>query len=199
MNIEDTTKLNLILTKDIDNIETEEGLNELKDRIYKALSLDLRLFNEKQLSSVSIRTKKALKPKYSLGDIFQIYLNKEKVYSYAMCVKEERPNEDIPYHIFAFFDFFPKKEASLQGLEEQLISDNVLMLSHCGVTGVLNGEWQKVTSMQPLYYDFSKIEYVSKEDGGVLRPSEITYYKSIGNPNNGEFIKIDYEEAKKNK
>lgn len=36
LNIEDTTKLNLILTKDIDNIETEEGLNELKDRIYKA-------------------------------------------------------------------------------------------------------------------------------------------------------------------
>ncbi|WP_228465820.1 MULTISPECIES: hypothetical protein [Listeria] len=118
MNREDTTNLNLILTKDIDNIETEEGLNELKDRIYKALSLDLRLFNEKQLSSVSIRTKKALKPKYSLGDIFQIYLNKEKLYSYAMCVKEERPNEDIPYHIFAFFDFFSKKEASLQGLEE---------------------------------------------------------------------------------
>ncbi|MBC1415799.1 hypothetical protein HB822_06265 [Listeria innocua] len=197
LNRQDIIKLNSLLTKDIDNIETEDSLNEIKNRIYQALTMDLRLFNEKQLSGVSIRTKKALKPKYSLGDIFQIYLNKEKVYSYAMCVKEERPNEDIPYHLFAFFDFFPKKEAALQDLEEQLVSDNVLMLSHCGVTGVLNGEWQKVTKMQPLHCDFSKIEYVSKEDGGVLRPNEITYYKSIGDPNNGEFTKIDYEEANK--
>ncbi|WP_258378557.1 hypothetical protein [Listeria ivanovii] len=110
MNKEDIIKLNSLLTKDIDNIETEESLNEIKGRIYKALTLDLRLFKEKQLASISIRMKNALKPKYSLGEVFQIYLNKEKVYSYAMCVKEESISEDIPYHLFAFFGFPPKKK-----------------------------------------------------------------------------------------
>ncbi|WP_258319953.1 hypothetical protein [Listeria monocytogenes] len=73
MNRQDIIKLNSLLTKDIDNIETEESLNEIKNRVYQALTLDLRLFNEKQLSSVSIRTKKALKPSTHL-ETFSKYI-----------------------------------------------------------------------------------------------------------------------------
>ncbi|EMG27367.1 hypothetical protein X560_1985 [Listeria fleischmannii 1991] len=197
MTREELLTLHDILTKDIDSIENPDNLEIVTERIHEALSLDLRRFKEKQLSNVSVRMKKATKVKFSLGDVFQIYLKENNVYSYAMCVKEEREEEILPYHLFAFFNYFTPEEATMKELFKYLIRENVGMLSDCGITGILNGEWQKVSTLSPIGYDFSKLEYVSAEDGGVLRPNEMTYYKSIGDPNNGEFIKIDPEEARK--
>ncbi|HBM3522226.1 TPA: hypothetical protein LWG95_002729, partial [Listeria innocua] len=80
-------KLHEILLKDISNLDDAEKISIIQDRITQALNLDKRRWNEKMLSNVSIRTKKATRPKMQVGDVYEIYLEEVNVYGYIAILK----------------------------------------------------------------------------------------------------------------
>ncbi len=61
-------KLHEILLKDISNLDDAEKILIIQERITQALNLDKRRWDEKILSNVSIRTKKATRLKMQVGE-----------------------------------------------------------------------------------------------------------------------------------
>lgn len=191
-------KLNELLLKYISNLDDVEKLLVVEDRINKALNLDKRKWSGKELTKVSIRTKKAARQKFELGDVFEIYLEKENIYAYTVVVKLEDEKEgQWAYSLFGFLDYFSEQPVRFEELVKILKLENIFMFADSGLTGIINREWKKVSNWKldrPI--DFTKIEYFAVEDGGILRPNDRKYYKTVGHPNNGNLVSIDYKEAK---
>ncbi|HCE1208587.1 TPA: hypothetical protein NFV44_002768, partial [Listeria innocua] len=99
-------KLHEILLKDISNLDDAEKISTIQERITQALNLDKRRWDEKMLSNVSIRTKKATRPKMQVGDVYEIYLEEVKVYGYVAILKLE--DEKEYYEVFGLFNYFCK-------------------------------------------------------------------------------------------
>ncbi|WP_260447729.1 hypothetical protein [Listeria booriae] len=97
-------KLNELLLKDISNLDDVEKLLVVEDRINKALNLDKRKWSGKELTKVSIRTKKVARQKFELGDVFEIYLEKESIYGYTIIVKLEDEKKKVNGRIL-YLDF----------------------------------------------------------------------------------------------
>ncbi|EAF0969706.1 hypothetical protein C7Z54_13885 [Listeria monocytogenes] len=184
-------KLHEILLKDISNLDDAEKISIIQDRITQALNLDKRRWNEKMLSNVSIRTKKATRPKMQEGDVYEIYLEEVKVYGYVAILKLE---DD--FSVFGLFNYFSKLPEKLEKIIAKLTRENIFMFADSGHTGIIRKEWKKVTNLTfDWQVDFSKLEYLKVDNGGVLRPNERYYFKSVGHPNNGNYMRIDYKEA----
>ncbi|EAD5716412.1 hypothetical protein ACIX1Y_001232 [Listeria innocua] len=187
-------KLHEILLKDISNLDDAEKISIIQDRITQALNLDKRRWNEKMLSNVSIRTKKATRPKMQEGDVYEIYLEEVNVYGYVAILKLEDEKED--YEVFGLFNYFCKSPGKLEKIIAKLTRENIFMFADSGHTGIIRKEWKKVTNLTfDWQVDFAKLEYLKVDNGGVLRPNERFYYKSVGHPNNGNYMRIDYKEA----
>ncbi|MBC2134263.1 hypothetical protein [Listeria innocua] len=184
-------KLHEILLKDISNIDDAEKISIIQERITQALNLDKRRWNEKMLSNVSIRTKKATRPKMQVGDGYEIYLEEVNVYGYVAILKLE---DD--FSVFGLFNYFSKLPEKLEKIIAKLTRENIFMFADSGHTGIIRKEWKKVTNLSfDWQVDFAKLEYLKVDNGGVLRPNERFYYKSVGHPNNGNYMQIDYKEA----
>lgn len=187
-------KLHEILLKDISNLDDAEKISIIQERITQALNLDKRRWDEKMLSNVSIRTKKATRPKMQVGDVYEIYLEEVKVYGYVAILKLE--DEKEYYEVFGLFNYFCKSPEKLKKIIAKLTRENIFMFADSGHTGIIRKEWKKVTNLSfDWQVDFSKLEYLKVENGGILRPNERFYYKSVGHPNNGNYMRIDYKEA----
>ncbi|MBC1968347.1 hypothetical protein IA940_00935 [Listeria marthii] len=187
-------KLHEILLKDISNLDDAEKISIIQDRITQALNLDKRRWNEKMLSNVSIRTKKATRPKMQVGDVYEIYLEEVNVYGYIAILKLE--DEKEYYEVFGLFNYFCKSPEKLKKIIAKLTRENIFMFADSGHTGIIRKEWKKVTNLTfDWQVDFSKLEYLKVENGGILRPNERHYFKSVGHPNNGNYMRIDYKEA----
>ncbi|EAG9433410.1 hypothetical protein DB724_10145 [Listeria monocytogenes] len=184
-------KLHEILLKDISNLDDAEKISIIQDRITQALNLDKRRWNEKMLSNVSIRTKKATRPKMQEGDVYEIYLEEVKVYGYVAILKLE---DD--FSVFGLFNYFSKLPEKLEKIIAKLTRENIFMFADSGYSGIIRKEWKKVTNLTfDWQVDFSKLEYLKVENGGILRPNERHYFKSVGHPSNGNYMRIDYKEA----
>ncbi|EAD7603058.1 hypothetical protein [Listeria monocytogenes] len=189
-------KLHEILLKDISNLDDAEKISIIQDRITQALNLDKRRWNEKMLSNVSIRTKKATRPKMQEGDVYEIYLEEVKVYGYVAILKLEDDKEEDDFSVFGLFNYFSKLPEKLEKIIAKLTRENIFMFADSGHTGIIRKEWKKVTNLTfDWQVDFSKLEYLKVDNGGVLRPNERYYFKSVGHPNNGNYMRIDYKEA----
>ncbi|MBF2392675.1 hypothetical protein IA831_03780 [Listeria marthii] len=187
-------KLHEVLLKDISNLDDAEKISIIQDRITQALNLDKRRWNEKMLSNVSIRTKKAIRPKMQVGDVYEIYLEEVKVYGYVAILKLEDDKEY--YDVFGLFNYFCKSPEKLEKIIAKLTRENIFMFADSGHTGIIRKEWKKVTNLTfDWQVDFAKLEYLKVENGGILRPNERHYFKSVGHPNNGNYMRIDYKEA----
>ncbi|MBC1382941.1 hypothetical protein [Listeria innocua] len=187
-------KLHEILLKDISNLDDAEKISTIQERITQALNLDKRRWDEKMLSNVSIRTKKATRPKMQVGDVYEIYLEEVNVYGYVAILKLE--DEKEYYEVFGLFNYFCKSPGKLKKIIAKLTRENIFMFADSGHTGIIRKEWKKVTNLSfDWQVDFSKLEYLKVENGGILRPNERFYYKSVGHPNNGNYMRIDYKEA----
>ncbi|MBC1504362.1 hypothetical protein [Listeria booriae] len=190
--------LNDLLLKDISDLDDAEKILAIEDKINRALDLDKRKWGNRELSKVSIRTKKATRKKVELGDIFEIYLESENIYNYTIVVKLEDEKEEgqWAYSLFGFLNYFSEYPASIEELVQILKLENIFMFADSGLTGVIDGDWRKVSKWDVDWQiDFTKIEYLTVEDGGVLRPNDRKYYKTVGHPNDGNLVRIDYEEA----
>ncbi|EAD5709911.1 hypothetical protein QI849_000775 [Listeria innocua] len=184
-------KLHEVLLKDISNLDDAEKISIIQERITQALNLDKRRWDEKMLSNVSIRTKKATRPKMQVGDVYEIYLEEVNVYGYVAILKLE---DD--FSVFGLFNYFSKLPEKLEKLMAKLTRENIFMFADSGYSGIIRKEWKKVTNLTfDWQVDFSKLEYLKVDNGGVLRPNERYYYKSVGHPNNGNYMRIDYKEA----
>ncbi|EQC2291716.1 TPA: hypothetical protein ACSKNZ_002800 [Listeria innocua] len=184
-------KLHEILLKDISNLDDAEKISIIQERITQALNLDKRRWNEKMLSNVSIRTKKATRPKMQEGDVYEIYLEEVNVYGYVAILKLE---DD--FSVFGLFNYFSKLPEKLEKLMAKLTRENIFMFADSGYSGIIRKEWKKVTNLTfDWQVDFAKLEYLKVENGGILRPNERHYFKSVGHPNNGNYMRIDYKEA----
>ncbi|HAC3175518.1 TPA_asm: hypothetical protein GZK45_04955 [Listeria innocua] len=184
-------KLHEILLKDISNLDDAEKISIIQERITQALNLDKRRWDEKMLSNVSIRTKKATRPKMQVGDVYEIYLEEVNVYGYIAILKLE---DD--FSVFGLFNYFSKLPEKLEKIIAKLTRENIFMFADSGHTGIIRKEWKKVTNLSfDWQVDFAKLEYLKVDNGGVLRPNERFYYKSVGHPNNGNYMRIDYKEA----
>ncbi|ELD8303168.1 hypothetical protein QJJ77_000812 [Listeria innocua] len=184
-------KLHEVLLKDIYNLDDAEKISIIQERITQALNLDKRRWDEKMLSNVSIRTKKATRPKMQVGDVYEIYLEEVNVYGYVAILKLE---DD--FSVFGLFNYFSKLPEKLEKLMAKLTRENIFMFADSGYSGIIRKEWKKVTNLTfDWQVDFSKLEYLKVDNGGVLRPNERYYYKSVGHPNNGNYMRIDYKEA----
>ncbi|HBM3862900.1 TPA: hypothetical protein LWH76_001976 [Listeria innocua] len=184
-------KLHEILLKDISNLDDAEKISIIQDRITQALNLDKRRWDEKMLSNVSIRTKKATRPKMQVGDVYEIYLEEVNVYGYIAILKLE---DD--FSVFGLFNYFSKLPEKLEKIIAKLTRENIFMFADSGHTGIIRKEWKKVTNLTfDWQVDFAKLEYLKVDNGGVLRPNERYYFKSVGHPNNGNYMRIDYKEA----
>ncbi|EPR0552946.1 hypothetical protein ACUZYP_002885, partial [Listeria innocua] len=104
-------KLHEILLKDISNLDDAEKISIIQERITQALNLDKRRWDEKMLSNVSIRTKKATRPKMQEGDVYEIYLEEVNVYGYVAILKLE---DD--FSVFGLFNYFSKLPEKLEKL-----------------------------------------------------------------------------------
>ncbi|MDT0014077.1 hypothetical protein [Listeria cossartiae] len=187
-------KLHEILLKDISNLDDAEKISIIQDRITQALNLDKRRWDEKMLSNVSIRTKKATRPKMQVGDVYEIYLEEVNVYGYIAILKLE--DEKEYYEVFGLFNYFCKSPEKLEKIIAKLTRENIFMFADSGHTGIIRKEWKKVTNLTfDWQVDFAKLEYLKVENGGILRPNERHYFKSVGHPNNGNYMRIDYKEA----
>ncbi|ECL8005158.1 hypothetical protein FUA68_03380 [Listeria innocua] len=187
-------KLHEILLKDISNLDDAEKISILQERITQALNLDKRRWDEKMLSNVSIRTKKATRPKMQVGDVYEIYLEEVNVYGYVAILKLE--DEKGYYEVFGLFNYFCKSPGKLKKIIAKLTRENIFMFADSGHSGIIRKEWKKVTNLTfDWQVDFSKLEYLKVDNGGVLRPNERYYFKSVGHPNNGNYMRIDYKEA----
>ncbi|MBC1977592.1 hypothetical protein HCJ63_03745 [Listeria marthii] len=187
-------KLHEVLLKDISNLDDAEKISIIQDRITQALNLDKRRWDEKMLSNVSIRTKKATRPKMQVGDVYEIYLEEVKVYGYVATLKLE--DEKEYYEVFGLFNYFCKSPGKLKKIIAKLTRENIFMFADSGHTGIIRKEWKKVTNLTfDWQVDFAKLEYLKVENGGILRPNERHYFKSVGHPNNGNYMRIDYKEA----
>ncbi|ENQ5039972.1 TPA: hypothetical protein ACSKPV_002762 [Listeria innocua] len=187
-------KLHEILLKDISNLDDAEKISTIQERITQALNLDKRRWDEKMLSNVSIRTKKATRPKMQVGDVYEIYLEEVKVYGYVAILKLE--DEKEYYEVFGLFNYFCKSPGKLKKIIAKLTRENIFMFADSGHSGIIRKEWKKVTNLTfDWQVDFSKLEYLKVDNGGVLRPNERYYFKSVGHPNNGNYMRIDYKEA----
>ncbi|EHF3641467.1 TPA: hypothetical protein NR394_001103 [Listeria innocua] len=187
-------KLHEILLKDISNLDDAEKISIIQERITQALNLDKRRWDEKMLSNVSIHTKKATRPKMQVGDVYEIYLEEVKVYGYVAILKLE--DEKEYYEVFGLFNYFCKSPGKLEKIIAKLTRENIFMFADSGHTGIIRKEWKKVTNLSfDWQVDFAKLEYLKVDNGGVLRPNERFYYKSVGHPNNGNYMRIDYKEA----
>ncbi|MBC2077022.1 hypothetical protein HCJ64_10870 [Listeria marthii] len=187
-------KLHEVLLKDISNLDDAEKISIIQDRITQALNLDKRRWDEKMLSNVSIRTKKATRPKMQVGDVYEIYLEEVKVYGYVAILKLE--DEKEYYEVFGLFNYFCKSPGKLKKIIAKLTRENIFMFADSGHTGIIRKEWKKVTNLTfDWQVDFAKLEYLKVENGGILRPNERHYFKSVGHPNNGNYMRIDYKEA----
>ncbi|EIR7350930.1 TPA: hypothetical protein LWI84_001604 [Listeria innocua] len=184
-------KLHEILLKDISNLDDAEKISIIQERITQALNLDKRRWDEKMLSNVSIRTKKATRPKMQVGDVYEIYLEEVNVYGYIAILKLE---DD--FSVFGLFNYFSKLPEKLEKIIAKLTRENIFMFADSGHTGIIRKEWKKVTNLTfDWQVDFAKLEYLKVDNGGVLRPNERYYFKSVGHPNNGNYMRIDYKEA----
>ncbi|EAA0093020.1 hypothetical protein K9J90_000218 [Listeria innocua] len=184
-------KLHEILLKDISNLDDAEKISIIQERITQALNLDKRRWDEKMLSNVSIRTKKATRPKMQEGDVYEIYLEEVNVYGYVAILKLE---DD--FSVFGLFNYFSKLPEKLEKLMAKLTRENIFMFADSGYSGIIRKEWKKVTNLTfDWQVDFAKLEYLKVENGGILRPNERHYFKSVGHPNNGNYMRIDYKEA----
>ncbi|HHQ1011472.1 TPA: hypothetical protein ACSK87_002900 [Listeria innocua] len=184
-------KLHEILLKDIFNLDDAEKISIIQERITQALNLDKRRWDEKMLSNVSIRTKKATRPKMQEGDVYEIYLEEVNVYGYVAILKLE---DD--FSVFGLFNYFSKLPEKLEKIIAKLTRENIFMFADSGYSGIIRKEWKKVTNLTfDWQVDFSKLEYLKVDNGGVLRPNERYYFKSVGHPNNGNYMRIDYKEA----
>lgn len=187
-------KLHEILLKDISNLDDAEKISIIQERITQALNLDKRRWDEKMLSNVSIRTKKATRPKMQVGDVYEIYLEEVNVYGYIAILKLE--DEKEYYDVFGLFNYFCKSPEKLEKIIAKLTRENIFMFADSGHTGIIRKEWKKVTNLTfDWQVDFAKLEYLKVENGGILRPNERHYFKSVGHPNNGNYMRIDYKEA----
>ncbi|MBF2554897.1 hypothetical protein IA816_03715 [Listeria marthii] len=187
-------KLHEVLLKDISNLDDAEKISIIQDRITQALNLDKRRWDEKMLSNVSIRTKKATRPKMQVGDVYEIYLEEVNVYGYIAILKLE--DEKEYYDVFGLFNYFCKSPEKLEKIIAKLTRENIFMFADSGHTGIIRKEWKKVTNLTfDWQVDFAKLEYLKVENGGILRPNERHYFKSVGHPNNGNYMRIDYKEA----
>ncbi|EKY4027547.1 hypothetical protein QJ221_002686 [Listeria innocua] len=187
-------KLHEILLKDISNLDDAEKISTIQERITQALNLDKRRWDEKMLSNVSIRTKKATRPKMQVGDVYEIYLEEVNVYGYVAILKLE--DEKEYYEVFGLFNYFCKSPGKLKKIIAKLTRENIFMFADSGHSGIIRKEWKKVTNLTfDWQVDFSKLEYLKVDNGGVLRPNERYYFKSVGHPNNGNYMRIDYKEA----
>ncbi|MBC2137697.1 hypothetical protein HCA93_15540 [Listeria innocua] len=189
-------KLHEVLLKDISNLDDAEKISIIQERITQALNLDKRRWDEKMLSNVSIRTKKATRPKMQEGDVYEIYLEEVKVYGYIAILKLEDDKEEDDFSVFGLFNYFSKLPEKLEKIIAKLTRENIFMFADSGHTGIIRKEWKKVTNLTfDWQVDFSKLEYLKVDNGGVLRPNERYYFKSVGHPNNGNYMRIDYKEA----
>ncbi|EAE7092316.1 hypothetical protein BI336_01010 [Listeria monocytogenes] len=189
-------KLHEILLKDISNLDDAEKISIIQDRITQALNLDKRRWNEKMLSNVSIRTKKATRPKMQEGDVYEIYLEEVNVYGYIAILKLDNDKVEEDFSVFGLFNYFSKLPEKLEKLIAKLTRENIFMFADSGYSGIIRKEWKKVTNLTfDWQVDFSKLEYLKVDNGGVLRPNERYYYKSVGHPSNGNYMRIDYKEA----
>ncbi|MCD2249211.1 hypothetical protein LAX74_002465 [Listeria marthii] len=187
-------KLHEILLKDISNLDDAEKISIIQERITQALNIDKRRWDEKMLSNVSIRTKKATRPKMQVGDVYEIYLEEVNVYGYIAILKLE--DEKEYYEVFGLFNYFCKSPEKLEKIIAKLTRENIFMFADSGHTGIIRKEWKKVTNLTfDWQVDFAKLEYLKVENGGILRPNERHYFKSVGHPNNGNYMRIDYKEA----
>ncbi|MBC1923387.1 hypothetical protein [Listeria innocua] len=187
-------KLHEVLLKDISNLDDAEKISIIQERITQALNLDKRRWDEKMLSNVSIRTKKATRPKMQVGDVYEIYLEEVKVYGYVAILKLE--DEKEYYEVFGLFNYFCKSPGKLKKIIAKLTRENIFMFADSGHTGIIRKEWKKVTNLSfDWQVDFAKLEYLKVDNGGILRPNERHYFKSVGHPNNGNYMRIDYKEA----
>ncbi|MBF2361779.1 hypothetical protein IA759_00950 [Listeria marthii] len=187
-------KLHEVLLKDISNLDDAEKISIIQERITQALNIDKRRWDEKMLSNVSIRTKKATRPKMQVGDVYEIYLEEVNVYGYIAILKLE--DEKEYYDVFGLFNYFSKLPEKLEKIIAKLTRENIFMFADSGYTGIIRKEWKKVTNLTfDWQVDFAKLEYLKVDNGGVLRPNERFYYKSVGHPNNGNYMRIDYKEA----
>ncbi|HAC3175520.1 TPA_asm: hypothetical protein GZK45_04965 [Listeria innocua] len=189
-------KLHEVLLKDISNLDDAEKISIIQDRITQALNLDKRRWNEKMLSNVSIRTKKATRPKMQEGDVYEIYLEEVNVYGYIAILKLDNDKVEEDFSVFGLFNYFSKLPEKLEKIIAKLTRENIFMFADSGYSGIIRKEWKKVTNLTfDWQVDFSKLEYLKVENGGVLRPNERYYFKSVGHPNNGNYMRIDYKEA----
>lgn len=189
-------KLHEILLKDISNLDDAEKISIIQERITQALNLDKRRWDEKMLSNVSIRTKKATRPKMQEGDVYEIYLEEVNVYGYIAILKLDNDKEEEDFSVFGLFNYFSKLPEKLEKLIAKLTRENIFMFADSGYSGIIRKEWKKVTNLTfDWQVDFSKLEYLKVENGGILRPNERHYFKSVGHPSNGNYMRIDYKEA----
>ncbi|HBM3681245.1 TPA: hypothetical protein LWH63_002631, partial [Listeria innocua] len=117
-------KLHEILLKDISNLDDAEKISIIQDRITQALNLDKRRWDEKMLSNVSIRTKKATRPKMQVGDVYEIYLEEVNVYGYIAILKLE---DD--FSVFGLFNYFSKLPEKLEKIIAKLTRENIFMFA----------------------------------------------------------------------
>ncbi|MBC2111605.1 hypothetical protein HCA82_11090 [Listeria innocua] len=189
-------KLHEILLKDISNLDDAEKISIIQERITQALNLDKRRWDEKMLSNVSIRTKKATRPKMQEGDVYEIYLEEVNVYGYIAILKLDNDKEEEDFSVFGLFNYFSKLPEKLEKLIAKLTRENIFMFADSGYSGIIRKEWKKVTNLTfDWQVGFSKLEYLKVENGGILRPNERHYFKSVGHPSNGNYMRIDYKEA----
>ncbi|HHQ1205557.1 TPA: hypothetical protein ACSKHE_002765, partial [Listeria innocua] len=126
-------KLHEILLKDISNLDDAEKISTIQERITQALNLDKRRWDEKMLSNVSIRTKKATRPKMQVGDVYEIYLEEVKVYGYVAILKLE--DEKEYYEVFGLFNYFCKSPGKLKKIIAKLTRENIFMFADSGHSG----------------------------------------------------------------
>lgn len=187
-----------ILTKDIEVLESVDGLREVETRITGALNYDNRVWQDKELSGVKVRVKnRSSRKNYQKGSIFQIYLEDLKVFTYCIVLEK---NESL--NLMAFLSSFTKEELTVSKTKNKIYKKEFCMVADSGITGILNGEWKyvfNVTESVLSTEEVQNLEYVYASNRSMLRPDEWYFTKITGDPTSEIFSgqKIDLEEAKK--
>ncbi|MBC1457962.1 hypothetical protein [Listeria newyorkensis] len=124
-----------------------------------------------------------LKKVFKVGSVFQIYLSDINKFAYGFVIKE-----DGPFNLIAYLNSFTSEALDKEKIHEYINLKKVCMVADSGLTGVLNGEWEKISEVNDRIFseeEIGQLEYVHARNGGLLRPNEWTYKKIIGDPMSG--------------
>ncbi|MCD2207903.1 Imm26 family immunity protein [Listeria booriae] len=133
---------------------------------------------------------------FKAGSIFQIYLSDINKFAYGLVIKK-----DGPFNLIAYINSFTSEALDEEKIKEYVNQKNFCMIADSGITGVVNGEWEKIAEVGNCIVsekEIAQLEYVHARNGGVLRPNEWTYKKIIGDPMSGvmDGETINLQEAK---